>query len=319
MVRFGYTLFSELNGPADLVSQARSAEEAGFAFAGISDHFHPWLDSHSDSPFAWSVLGAVAERTDRLDLMTLVTCPFLRYHPAIIAQAAATVAVMSDGRFTLGIGAGERLNEHVVGAGWPPADIRHEMLTESLEAMRALWEGEFTTYRGTHVTVEDARLYTVPDRPPQVAIAASGTESAGIAARLGDGIIAVEPDGALLEDFAAQGGRGKRRIGQIPLAYDADEAAAQEYAMRFKFGLPGWKAMAELPNPVNFEAAVSAVRQEDVLGLVPAGPDPDVHVRGIRQFVDAGFDEVAVVQIGDDMDGFFRFWQEEVAPRLRDG
>jgi G6PDH family F420-dependent oxidoreductase len=317
MTQYGYTLFSELNGPKALVSQAQRAEELGFDFAVISDHFHPWLDSHSDSPFAWSVLGAVAATTSRMKLTTLVTCPILRYHPAIIAQAAATIAVMSDNRFTLGLGAGERLNEHVVGRGWPAADIRHEMLTEAVEAIQQLWSGGFDSYRGKHVTVEDARLYTLPDQPIPIAIASSGDQSLELAARLGDGMVAVEPEPEFVERFRKHGGQGKRTIGQVALSYDADEAKARQYAMRFKFGVHGWKVMAELPNPVNFEAATSTVRESDITEAVACGPDPEVHVEAIRDYAEAGFDEICVVQVGDDYDGFFRFWTDELVPRLR--
>lgn len=317
MVKFGYTLLSELNGPKELVAQAQAAEDSGFDFAVISDHFHPWLDSHSDSPFAWSVLGAVAERTQRLELATLVTCPIIRYHPAIIAQAAATVAILSDGRFTLGVGTGENLNEHVVGHGWPPVDVRHEMLEEAVEAMRLLWKGDYCSFRGKHVTVTDARLYTVPDQPPPVAVAASGSESLTLAARIGDALVGVEPDPGLVSGFEQAGGSGKRKIGQVPLSYDVDEAEARRLAMRFKFAVPGWKVMAELPNPVNFEAATATVREDDVAELVACGPDPDVHVAAITEFIAAGFEEVCLMQVGDDHEGFLGFWRDELAPRLR--
>ncbi len=315
MPRYGYTLFSELNGPTDLVEQAVRAEEAGFDFVAISDHFHPWLSSHTDSPFAWSVLGAVAARTERVELMTLVTCPFLRYHPAVIAQAAATLQVLSDGRFTLCLGAGENLNEHVVGRGWPPVDIRHELLEESIEAIQELWTGEWTTYRGRHITVEDARLYTLPERSPDLLVAGSGPSSFALAARTA-GMTATEPEAELISQFRAAGGEGKRTLGQAALSYDADEERAAEQAMRFAFGVPGWKVMAELPNPVNFDAAIATVRREDVVGAqVSAGADPKAHAEAISAFVEAGYDEVAVVQVGDDKDGFFTAW-EDIRPLL---
>ena len=315
MTKLGYTLFSELRGPKDLVAQARRAEEVGFDFAVMSDHFHPWLSSHSNSPFAWSVLGAVAAVTDRIGLGTLVTCPFLRYHPAIIAQAAATIAVMSDNRFTLALGSGEQLNEHVVGKGWPPVDVRHEMLAESVEIMQLLWSGGFQSYRGKHLTLEDARLYTLPDQPVPIAIAGSGDQSIDLAAGVGAHFVAIEPNPDLVQRFE-QASPGKRKIGQVALSYDADESTAKEHAMRFAFGVAGWKVMAELPNVANFDAAVGTVRQEDVTSMVACGPDPDVHVKAIREFMDAGYDEVAVVQVGDDIDGFFGFWRDELAPRL---
>ena len=318
MAKLGYTLFSELRGPTELVEQAVRCEEAGFDFAVISDHFHPWLPSHTNSPFAWSVLGAVAMATRELELATLVTCPTIRYHPAIIAQAAATIAVMSNGRFTLGLGAGERLNEHVVGAGWPPVDVRHEMLEEAVEVIGLLWSGGFHSYRGRHVTLEDARLYTLPDSPPDIAIAGSGEASISLAARTGAHFVAIEPDPELVGRYE-KASPGKRKIGQVALAYNADEAAAKTEAMRFAFGVAGWKVMAELPNPVNFEAAIGTVREEDITEMVACGPDPELHVSRIKAFIDAGYDEVAVVQVGDDIDGFFDFWESELAPRLRQG
>lgn len=319
MTRYGYTLFSELNGPTAMVQQAVAAEEAGFDFAVISDHFHPWLSSHTDSPFAWSVLGAVADRTNDLDLTTLVTCPFLRYHPAIIAQSAATIQVMSDGRFTLGIGAGERLNEHVVGRGWPPVDVRHDMLVESIEIIRALWQGDWVTYRGEHLTVEDAKLFTLPDEPPELAVAASGPESLDVAVEYGDALVAVQPDAELVGKFREEAGEDAWVIGQVPISFARDEDEAREHAMRFAFGVAGWKVMSELPSPVNFDAAVATVREEDVLAMVGYGPDPDRHLQAIGQYVEAGFDEICVVQVGDDRGpGFFEFWSEELAPALPD-
>jgi len=315
MTKLGYTLFSEINGPKELVSQAVQAEDAGFDFAVISDHFHPWIAEHSDSPFAWSVLGAVADRTETMELATLVTCPMIRYHPAIIAQAAATIQIMSDGRFTLALGAGENLNEHVVGRGWPPVDVRHAMLAESIEAMSALWEGGYVTYRGQHITVEDARIYSLPDEPPALAVAVSGDKSIELAVKHQAHLVGVEPDAGLVERYQKAGGKG-RRIGQAALAYDRDEDKAKDYAMRFKFGVPGWRVMAELPNLINFDAATEHITFDDVAGNVATGPDPKAHVEAVRAFIDAGFDEVCIVQVGDDKAGFMRFWTEEVAPQL---
>ncbi|CAN5760558.1 LLM class F420-dependent oxidoreductase [soil metagenome] len=315
MTKFGYTLFSETNGPKELVHQAQQAEDVGFDFAAISDHFHPWLSSHTDSPFAWSVLGGVAERTRIMELATLVTCPMIRYHPAIIAQAAATVQIMSDGRFTLSLGAGENLNEHVVGRGWPSVDIRHEMLGESIEAIRALWNGGYVTYRGKHVTVEDARIWSMPDETPGLAVAVSGAKSIELAVEHSTDMVAVDPDAQLVDDYGKSGGKG-RRIGQVALSYDKDEGKARGYAMRFKFGAPGWKVMSELPNPINFDAATELVTFDDLSDSVATGPDPQVHAEAVKQFIDAGFDEVCVVQVGDDKEGFMRFWADEVAPLL---
>jgi len=316
MTKFGNTLFSELNGPKALVDQAVASERTGFAFAVMSDHFHPWLSSHTDSPFAWSVLGAVADRTERMELMSFVTCPFLRYHPAVIAQAAATIQVMSDGRFTLGLGAGERLNEHVVGRGWPAIDVRHVMLTESIEAIRELFSGDMVTYRGKYITVEDARLFTLPATPPAIGVAGSGSQSAELAAGFGDAFISTEPDAGTLDQYRELAGERARTIAQVPLSYDADAGRAREYAQRFAFGVAGWKVMSELPNVVNFDAAASTVREEDLAEAVGIGSDADAHVEAIMPFVEAGFDEICVVQVGDDKDGFFRFWTQQLRPRL---
>jgi len=315
MPQFGYTLFSEINGPKELVRQAEQAEDADFDFAVISDHFHPWLSSHTDSPFAWSVLGAVADRTNNLKLATLVTCPMIRYHPAIVAQAAATIQIMSDGRFTLALGAGENLNEHVVGRGWPPVDVRHEMLAESVEAIRALWKGGYVTYRGNHITVEDARIFSMPDQVPGLAIAVSGKESIELAVEQSADMVAVDPDAGLVDRYMETGGKG-HRIGQVAMSYDKDEGRAREFALRFKFGLRGWKVMSELPGPVNFDAATENVTFDDLSDSVATAADPQVHADAVRKFVEAGFDEVCVVQVGDDKEGFMRFWAGEVAPQL---
>ena len=318
MPMFGYTLMSEMHDPRDLVRRAVRAEEAGFDFLVISDHIHPWLSSHHHSPFAWSVLGAVADRTERVELATLVTCPFVRYHPAVIAQAAATIGVMSEGRFTLGVGAGERLNEHVVGLGWPSVTDRHDMLREAVEAMKALWSGDWVTYRGEHITVEDARIYDLPDAPPRIYMGASGGESARLAAEVADGICAVEPLPSLVQAFTEAGGDAGNTWAQIPLSWgpDADAAKARAHD-QFRFGVPGWKVMAELPNPVNFDKATETVRPDDVAQSVPCGPDVEAHAQGIRQYLDAGYQRVAVVDLGEDEDGFFRFWREQLAPALR--
>jgi G6PDH family F420-dependent oxidoreductase len=316
VTKYGYTLFCEMNPASELLKQAQMAERAGFDFLVISDHYHPWIKEHTDIPFAWSVLGGVAAVTESIGLGTLVTCPFLRYHPAVIAQAAATIQEMSGGRFTLGLGSGERLNEHVVGRGWPPADVRHEMLRESIEAIKQLWEGDYVTYRGTHITVEDARIFSMPSKAPDILVAGSGEQSASLAAELADGLVAVQADEELIQSFESEGGLGKRRLGQVPVSWDKDELVARTNAMRFKFGVAGWKVMSELPNPVNFDAAVETVREEDVLKSVSAGTEAKDLLDGLREFVDAGFDEVAVVQVGDDHEGFLDLWQKEMRPEI---
>jgi G6PDH family F420-dependent oxidoreductase len=316
MASFGYTLMCEQAGPRELVRYAEQAESAGFDYAVISDHFHPWLEEQGQSPFAWSILGAVADRTRRIGLMTMVTCPIIRYHPAIVAQMAATIAVMSDGRFELGLGAGENLNEHVVGQGWPPVNLRHEMLEEAIEIIKELWQGGYVSIQGQYFNVHDARIFTLPARPPRIHVAASGRESCDLAASTDSGLIATQPKQELVSMYRDSGGTGPCHA-QIALCWAEDEARARETAHRyFRFSVPAWKVMAELPNPVNFAAGSKTVRVEDVAESVPCGPDPEKHVAGIQKFLDAGFDHVAVLQAGPDQEGFFRFWERELKPRL---
>jgi G6PDH family F420-dependent oxidoreductase len=317
MTRYGYTLWSEGHDPRELVRQAVLAEEAGFDFLVMSDHYHPWLPEQEHSGFAWSMLGAVAQATSSIGLATMVTCPIIRYHPAIVAQAAATVAVLSDGRFTLGVGTGERLNEHVVGQGWPPADVRQEMLGEALEIFRLLWSGGFQSYRGRHFTVEDARVYDLPDAPIEVFVGAGGPDAAELAAAAADGVCITEPEASIIEAFTKAGGAPTATWGQQPMAWHPDRDTALERAHAdFRFGVPGWKVMAELPNPVNFAAATATVRREDVAGAVTVGPDPADHAKGLGAFADAGCENIAVAYVGDDAEGFCRFWTEELRPAL---
>lgn len=316
MPRYGFTLFSELNGPNEMLAQARAAEDNGFSFLGMSDHFHPWLSRHTDSPLAWSALGAVAATTDSVDLVTLVTCPFMRYHPAIIAQGAATVQAISDGRFTLGLGAGENLSEHIVGRRWPAIDVRHEMLVEAIEIIRQLWSGDWTTYRGTHLTVEDARLFTLPDTPPRVAVAASGPASIDIAVDHGDDLVTDSPDPQALGAFTDRRPEGATWT-QVPVAYDEDFDTALDHAHDFAFGATGWKVMSELPNVPGFDAAADLVDDDMIQELVATGSDPGPLVEKLQQAADAGYDNIAVVQVGPDRtDGFHRWWTERVLPQL---
>ncbi|GAA1957212.1 TIGR03557 family F420-dependent LLM class oxidoreductase [Amycolatopsis minnesotensis] len=317
-MQVGYKLFAEDLSPAELVRQAVRAERAGFDFVEISDHFHPWLENHRHSSFVWTVLGAIAASTERIGLATGVTCPFLRYHPAIVAQAAATTALLSGGRFTLGVGAGERLNEHVVGKGWPPVSVRHEMLAEALEIIRLLWSGGYHSYRGRHLTLEDARVFDLPPEPPPIAVAAGGPAAAGIAAELGDALFSTEPDPGLLTAYREAGGTGPG-YAEVPLAWAADETAAAESAHRlFRFGLMGWKVQAELPNPVNFEAATAFTTPSDLREAFGCGPDPKAHLKVVEQFAEAGFDRLALINAGPDPDGFFAFFEDELAGPVRE-
>ena len=318
MVEVGYTMMCEQRSPKDLVRDVVLAERAGFDFAVISDHFHPWLEAQGHSPYAWSVLGAAAQATERIPLMTYVTVPIIRYHPAIVAQKAATMALLSDGRFTLGLGTGENLSEHVVGRGWPPVDIRHEMLVEAVEIIRRLFAGGYVTYHGAHFDVEDAKLFDLPDTPPEIGIAVSGRESCTIAGQKADLVIAVEPKSELIEMFAEAGGEGKPAVAQIPVSWGPDEAERRRLAReQFAWAAGGWKVMAELPNPVNFAAYTQFVREDDIAGLIPCGPEVEGIVEGVKQFADAGFTHVALVQIGDAQREFCDFYESELAEALR--
>ncbi|MDQ3991656.1 MAG: TIGR03557 family F420-dependent LLM class oxidoreductase [Actinomycetota bacterium] len=318
MAEIGYTLSAEEHGPRDLVRFARRAEETGFDFLMVSDHYHPWTERQGQSPFVWTVLGGVAEATERIPIGTGVTCPTIRIHPAIVAQAAATAAEMLPGRFWLGLGSGENLNEHVVGARWPSARIRLEMLEEAIEVIRMLWEGGFQSFRGTYYEIENARIYTLPEELPPILVAASGSTSIGIAAGLGDGMIGTSPDKELLERFAAAGGEGKPTVGQLHVCWaeTVDEGRRTAFEWWPNTSLPG-ELGQELPLPRHFEQATQTLTIDDVAQTVPSGPDPERHLEEIRKFVDAGYDRVYVHQVGPDQEGFFRFYEQQVLPKLR--
>jgi G6PDH family F420-dependent oxidoreductase len=312
-------MMCEQAGPKQLVRDVVLAEDAGFDFAVISDHYFPWLDSQGHSPYAWSVLGAAAQATDRIPLMTYVTCPIRRYHPAVVAQKAATMQLLSDGRFTLGLGAGENLNEHIIGGHWPIAAVRHEMLTEAVEIIRALWAGGAVTYRGKHFDVEAAKVWDRPETTPPIGIAVSGPGSCRLAGHHGDAMIAVEPRAELGQMFDAAGGSGKPRIGQIALAYDPDERTALKRVMdQFRWFTGGWRVNAELPLPASFEVASKTVREQDVTAQMPCGPDVQRHLDGIRAFETAGFTHLALVQVGADSQEAFLSWSAaDLLPALR--
>ncbi|BEL07437.1 LLM class F420-dependent oxidoreductase [Actinoplanes sichuanensis] len=315
-MRIGYKLAAEGFGPKELVRQAVRAEEAGFDFVEISDHYHPWLDVQGHSPFAWNVLSAIAARTDRIGLATGVTCPTVRYHPAIIAQAAATLAILSDGRFTLGVGSGERLNEHVVGQGFGSVRERHERLREALDIINLLWSGGYQSYQGRYLQLEDARVFDLPETLPVIAVAAGGTAAAELAATHGGGLFATEPRADLVTTFTGHGGRGPK-YAEMPVAWAPTEAEAITEAHRTtRWAVTGWKVMAELPNPVNFEAASATVTEDDVRGLLTAGPDPEPYAARFNDYTDAGFDHIVLMNTGPDPDGFFDFFAKELRTRL---
>jgi len=313
-------MMCEQSAPDALVADLVKAEEAGFDFSVISDHYQPWLAAQGHSPYAWSVLGAAAQATDRIGLMTYVTCPTLRYHPAVVAQKAATMQILSGGRFRLGLGAGENLNEHVVGKRWPAVGVRHEMLREAIEIIVALFDGNgVVNYRGKHFDVESARLWDRPEARVPIGVAVSGRDSCQLAGELADVMIAVEPDEELGAMFARAGGEGKPRVGQIAVAYGSDrEAAVKRAHEQFRwFGL-GWKVNADLPNPDSFAGATQFVTAEQVSDQIACGPEVHEHVEKIKPFLEAGFDQLALVQIGGEEQHEFIKWAEhELLPALR--
>jgi coenzyme F420-dependent glucose-6-phosphate dehydrogenase len=316
VVELGYTLSSEEHPPNRLVEIARLAEDAGFGFAVVSDHYHPWIDRQGQSPFVWSVVGGVAHATERIRLGTGVTCPTMRIHPAIVAQAAATSAAMLPGRFFLGVGSGENLNEHVVAPRWPSAAVRLDMLEEAIEVIRELWEGKLVSHRGTHFEVENARLYTLPDQPPPIYVAGSGDTSASLAASRGDGLIGTAPNKEFIQSYRDAGGDGPR-YGQLHVCWAEREDQARKTALEVwpNVAIPG-ELSQELPLPQHFEEAAQTITEDMVAELVPCGPDPEAHLAQLRKFVDAGYDHVFVHQIGDDQEQAIDFYRREIMPRL---
>jgi G6PDH family F420-dependent oxidoreductase len=315
-MKIGYFLSSEENGPGELVAQARAAEAAGFHGLWISDHYHPWNGEQGQSPFVWAVIGALAEATARVPVTTAVTCPTVRIHPAVIAQAAATAATMLPGRFNLGVGSGEALNEQVLGDDWPEADVRLDMLEESIEVMRELWTGEVVSRRGRHYRVRHARIYTLPERPPPILVSGFGPKSVDLAGRVGDGYVTTMPDAALIERYRAAGGDGPVQAG-TKVCYGSDEAEARRTAHRLwpNEVLPGELAQV-LPTPEHFEQASSLVTEAMVAEAVPCGPDIDRHIESIQEYADAGVDELYVQQIGGGHEQFFDVYAREVLRRF---
>jgi coenzyme F420-dependent glucose-6-phosphate dehydrogenase len=317
MPELGFAFSSEDHPPQELVRQAHAAEEAGFTFGLISDHFHPWVDAQGQSPFVWSVIGGIAQVTERFRLGTGVTCPTIRIHPAIVAQAAATSAAMMPGRFFLGVGSGENLNEHVLGARWPLPDERLEMLEEAIEVMRLLWQGGEQTHRGKHYTVDHARIYTLPDEPPDIYIAAAQPKAAELAGRIGDGLISTSPDKEVVDAFDSAGGKGKQRLGMMHCAYDSDAQAGLKRAHE------QWPNLAlkgplgqELATPSDFEASAEMVSPEDVAESTPHGPDPEPYLKLIRDYEQAGFSHVYIHQIGENQDEFVAWAARELLPNV---
>jgi G6PDH family F420-dependent oxidoreductase len=325
MVSVGYTLMTEQSGPRELVRDALAAERAGFDFAVCSDHFFPWLDEMGHSPNAWVTLGAVAQATERIDLMTYVTAPTFRYHPAVVAQQAATLQIVSDNRFTLGLGSGEALNEHVVGVGWPSADLRQERLVEAASIISKLFDGGYVTFQGRHFRIDSAKLWDLPDRRVPVGIAVSGRQSCELFAPLAEVMVGVDPDPHLAQWWDAAGPRTSesgpgdaRKVGQLPISWGTDEAAAVRRAHElFRWSLGGWKVNAELPGTAAFAGASSTVRESDVAAQIPCGDDLGAVVEAASAFFDAGYTDLALVQIGGDRQDEFFDAADDIIDALR--
>jgi len=315
MTEYGYFLSSEEHGAPALVEYARQAEQAGFTSAWISDHFHPWLDTQGESPFVWCTIGGIAATT-QLRLTTAVTCPTFRTHPAVIAQAAATASTMFGGRFTLGVGSGENLNEHILGQHWPPTEVRLEMLEEAVEVMRKLWTGDIVTHHGRHYTVENARIYSLPQNPPAVMVSGFGPKAVDVAARIGDGYMNASPAKELVQQYVDAGGKGPKAAG-VKLCWgdDEDQCVKLAHELWRSSGVPG-ELSQELPMPAHFEQAAQLVTPEKYAESVSCGPDPQKHAGAIKKYVDAGFDEIYISQIGPDQQGFFEFFNRELRPLL---
>lgn len=319
MTMLGYKLMSEEHGPRELVRNAQLAEQAGFDFAAISDHFSPWVEEQGHAPLAWTVLGAVAQATSRMGLMTAVTCPLFRYHPAIIAQGAATLALLSDDRFILGLGAGERLNEHVIGAGWPGVGERHDRLVEATAIIQGLLSGELSNYRGEYYDLDHARLFDRPAKQPSLILAAGGPEAARLAARSAGGLIATEANPELIKAYRDAGGTGPC-YAEVSMCWAADAESARATAHRlFRWAVTGWPVQAELPSVESFAAATRHVTPGQVAEQVTCGPDPELHLAALEKYRQAGFDHLILTQVGPEQPGFIAFFQQQLAPRLRAG
>lgn len=322
--RFGYTLMTEQAGPKDLVRYAVSAEERGFDFEVCSDHYFPWLAAQGHSPYAWSVLGAVAHATERVELMTYVTCPTMRYHPAVVAQKAATLQLLADGRFILGVGSGENLNEHVIGEGWPTVDTRQHMLAEAIEIIRLLHTGELVDHHGDYFDVASARIWDLPEGGVEIAVAVGGEKAVEELAPLADHMVATEPSADLLGAWNGAKGAPKigtkaRAIGQIPICWDPDEdTAIQRAHEQFRWFAGGWAVNADLPTTAGFDGATQFVRPEDVAHQIVCGPDLDAIVEAVKPYWEAGFTDVALVQIGGDtQEAFLAEAAEPLLEKLR--
>ena len=316
-MELGYALSAEEHSPADLIRNAKLAEEAGFGFGLISDHIHPWIDDQGHSGFVWSVIGGIGQATSRFRIGTGVTCPLIRIHPAIVAHAAATSACLMPGRFFLGVGTGENLNEHVTGAKWPAADERLAMLEEAVELMRKLWEGDYVTHRGTHYTVEDLRIFDVPDDGVEVAIAAMQPKAAETAGRIGDALINVAPKKEIIEKFDHGGGKGKPKYGKVTVCWAKSKDEAKKTAFdAWPNVLVEGSASQELPLPKDFEQLVEDRDADELEGTITLGPDPDEYLDTLKDYDKAGYTHAYVHQLGPDQAGFLEFARRELLPKV---
>jgi G6PDH family F420-dependent oxidoreductase len=317
VVQLGYAISSEEFPPNELVRNAQQAEATGFSYALISDHFHPWIDAQGHSPLVWSVIGGIAQVTSALTIGTGVTCPTVRIHPAIIAQAAATSAAMLPGRFFLGVGTGEALNEHITGQHWPPISVRLEMLREAVGVIRELWGGDYVTHHGRFYTVENARIYTLPESPTQIHVAAMGPEAATLAGEIGDGLISTSPSKETTKSFDAAGGAGKPRYGQMTMCWAKDEETAKKTAHHYwRYSVLPGQLSQELALPLYFDEGSKYVTPDQVAESVVCGPDPQKYIEKIQAFADAGFTHVYLHQVGPDQAGFFDFAKRELLPHF---
>jgi coenzyme F420-dependent glucose-6-phosphate dehydrogenase len=316
MTAFGYTLSSEEHGPRDLVRNAGRAEELGFDFCSISDHYHPWVEAQGHSPFVWSVLGAIAQATEQIEIGVGVTCPIVRIHPAVVAQAAATTSLLFGDRFVFGVGTGEALNEHILGHRWPPPETRLAMLEEALQVMRDLWTGETVDHRGDFYEVENARLFDPPDDRIPVVVSGFGDRAIALAAEIGDGYWGHSPEPDVIRKYEKAGGSGPR-YAQLNLCWAESEAAGRSTAYEVwpNAGVAG-QLSQDLPTWTHFEAAAQPLTEEQVTKSIPCGPALEPVLDSVREFVEAGYDHVYFHQIGPDQDGFFRFWRDELGPAV---
>ncbi len=317
MIKLGYNLSSEEHEPKELVAQAQMAEDSGFHFLLISDHFHPWVPQQGQSPFVWSTLGGIAQATERVSVGTGVTCPIMRYHPALIAQAAATVSDMMPGRFFLGLGTGEYLNEHIYGEPWPSVQTRQEMLTEAIQVIRELWQGKEYSHEGTYFTVREARIYTLPEDLPPIYMAAAGPDSARLAADLADGLMSTTKSNEVVKAFKEAGGAGKPCFGQVKVCWaDSDEKAKKVLKQWWPVSAISGQLHSDLPTPTHFQDVVKAMGEPKVPESTPLGPDPKPYLKAIQKLQEDGFDHIYIHQVGPEQEGFLQFFKSKLLPLL---